>query len=120
MLKMDYIRHKELEKMTRIKAGVSAEVERRLQNGHRLEELLKQLEGQPAAMEDQVIMLYALSEDFFADTPPADVRKVLEQLIKQIRTTRPDLIDDLVAKKELTDEIKEGLNEQFARCHSSL
>ena len=120
MLKMDYIRHKELEKMTRIKAGVSGDVERRLKKGRCLEELLKQDENDPAWMEDQVILLYALENGFFDDTEPVDVRPRLRALRDAIRTNRPDLLTDLREKQQITDDIKEGLDEQLARLNTSV
>ena len=119
MLKMDYIRHKELEKMTRIKAGVSADVEARLRRGKCLEELLKQDEAQPVPLEDQVIVLFALQQGFLNDVEPKDVRDKLGRLLIHVKSTRPDLMQDLVENQKLTDEVKEGLDEQLARFVNS-
>ena len=115
MLQLEFVRYKELAKLTRIKAGVSADVEKRLKKGKVLEEILKQDANCPVPMEDQVIVLFALHNGFLNDTEPEVVRNKLERLIAQIRTKRPDLIEDLVKNQKLTDELKEGLNEQIAR-----
>lgn len=119
MVKLEYVRYKELEKLTRIKAGVSADVEKRLKRGKILEEVLKQDQNSPVPMEEQVIVLYAFENSFLDETQPIDVRSKLRSLIKQIRTSRPDLINNLIEKRQLTDEIKEGLDEQFARFSDS-
>ncbi|MCK5850856.1 MAG: F0F1 ATP synthase subunit alpha [Kiritimatiellae bacterium] len=120
MLKMDYIRYKQLEKMTRIKAGVSADVEVRLKKGRSLEELLKQGENVPVPIEDQVIILFARENGFLEDIEPADVRDQLTGLLKQIKLACPDLMDNLRIGKKLTDEIKEGLNEQLTRFFNTI
>jgi len=115
MLQIEFVRYKELERLTRIKAGLSRDVERRLKKGRVLEELLKQEPNAPVSMEEQVIILYAFQRGFLEDTEPVDVKSKLQRLIKQIRTNRPDLIEDLVKNNILTDAIKEGLNEQLSK-----
>lgn len=119
MLQLEFVRYKELEKLTRIKAGVSRDVEKRLRKGKVLEELLKQDQNDPVPMEEQVVILYALHNGLLNDTDPTDVRDKLKRLIRQIRQERPDLLEKLVAQRQLSDEIREGLNEQLARFHDS-
>jgi len=47
------------------------------------------------------------------------VRGRLVRLIKQVRVSRPDVIEELVRTQKITDGIKEGLDEQLARCADS-
>ena len=119
MLQLEFVRYKELEKLTRIKAGVSGDVQARLTYGKILEEVLKQDQNAPVELEEQIILLYALQHKFLADTDPADVRGKLKRLIAQIRIKRPDIIADLIKNNQMTDEIKEGLSEQLARFSDS-
>ncbi len=115
MLQLEFVRFKELERLTRIKAGVSADVEKRLKRGKVLEEVLKQDPNQPVAMEEQVVILFALQNGFLAEVEPVEVKSTLAQLVKQVRVNRPDIMEDLVANSQLTDKIKEGLHEELAR-----
>jgi F-type H+-transporting ATPase subunit alpha len=119
MLQLEFVRYKELEKLTRIKAGVSREVEKRLRQGKVLEEVLKQDANMPVAMEDQVMVLFALQNGLLKDTDPSEVRGKLERLLRHIRTQRPELVQDLIDRQELTDEIKEGLHDQLRRFENS-
>ena len=119
MLQLEFVRYKELEKLTRIKAGVSGAVEARLRQGRVLEELLKQGENLPVPMEDQVIILYALQEGFLKDADPSQVKRRLDGLIRQVRVQRPDLVADLVSQRALSDAAKEGLHEQLVRFADS-
>jgi F-type H+/Na+-transporting ATPase subunit alpha len=113
ILRLEYIQYKELEKLTRIKAGVSETVERRLRKGRVVAEILKQDRNGPVPLEEQVIVLYALANGHMDDLMPQEVATWQKGLIAQIRTRHPDLIRDLRLRKDLTDEIKEGLNEQL-------
>ena len=115
MLKLDFVRYKELERLTRIKAGVSTEVEARLRKGKVLEEVLKQDQNLPVPMEDQVISLFALQHGNLGECEPVDVRPRLDRILKFIRSKAPELVQELVDSRTMTDKIKEGLHEQLAR-----
>jgi F-type H+-transporting ATPase subunit alpha len=115
MLQLEFVRFKELEKLTRIKAGVSADVDKRLKRGKVLEEVLKQDQNCPVAMEEQVFVLFALQNSFLVDTDPANVKPKLERVVKQIRQNKPELVAELIKNHQMTDKIKEGLHEELAR-----
>ncbi|MFC1453078.1 F0F1 ATP synthase subunit alpha [Verrucomicrobiota bacterium] len=119
MLQLEFVRYKELERLTRIKAGVSAGVQERLKRGKILEELLKQDENMPVPMENQAMILFALNNGFFTGVEPPEVRGLMERLLKHVRTKRPDLVNALVETGAMSDEIKEGLNEELERFSSA-
>lgn len=118
-LKLEFVRYKELEKLTRIKAGVSEEVERRLREGRCLEEMLKQDENQPMPMEEQVIILYAFTNGFLHGMNPADVKDRMNKLVMSVRTVCPALVAELIRTRTLSDEMKEALHEQLTRFSNS-
>jgi len=119
MLQLEFVRFKELERLTRIKAGVSADVEKRLKRGKVLEEVLKQDPNKPVAMEEQVVILFALQNGFLAEAEPVEVKGILARLVKQVRANRPEIIEDLITNNQLTDKIKEGLHEELTRFSRS-
>jgi len=120
MLQLEFVRYKELEKLTRIKAGQSPDVEKRLRKGKILEEILKQDQNDPVPLEEQVIILYALQNGFLEGTAPVDVRGKITGLVEAMKTNCPELVDELIENQEFTDEIKEGLDEQLARFNNSV
>ena len=85
-----------------------------------LEEVLKQDETQPVPMEEQVMILYALQHGFLENVEPVDVKPKLVMLIAQIRMNRDDVVQKLIEGQEMTDEIREGLDEQIARANSAV
>lgn len=113
ILRLEYIQYKELEKLTRIKAGVSASVEKRLQKGKVVAEILKQGNNAPVPVEVQVIILYALANGFMEHLKPGEVASYQAGFLAKLRADKPDLIQELLQKKDLTEKIKEGLNEQL-------
>ena len=63
--------------------------------------------------------LFALQNGLLDKYEPVDVRDVLKMFLQQVHTRRPDLVASLVEQQEMTDEIKEGLNEQLAQFNGS-
>jgi F-type H+-transporting ATPase subunit alpha len=119
MLQLEFVRYKELEKLTRIKAGMSADVAHRLLQGKVLEEVLKQDQNNPIPMEDEVVILYALDQGFLEDTRPEEVRAMLAALVELVHLNCPELLDELRQSHEMSDSIKEGFNEQIARYRAT-
>lgn len=119
ILMLDFVRYKELVKLTRIKASVSAEVERRLTKGKVMEEILKQDSNLPVALEDQVLTLFAFQKGFFDGIEPANVKSRLAAFLKQVKFRRPELVEALIQGQQLTDQIKEGFDEQVAQFTDS-
>jgi len=113
ILRLEYIQFKELEKLTRIKAGVSEAVEKRLRKGRVVAEVLKQDKNNPVPVEEQVIILYALTNGFMEHLLPQNVEAYIRGLLAKVRAERPDLIRNLIDRKDLSEDIKEGLNQQL-------
>lgn len=113
ILRLEFIQFKELEKLTRIKAGVSEAVEQRLRKGRVVAEILKQDKNAPVPVEEQVVILYALANGFMEHLLPEQVNGYTRGLIEKLRREHPELIRELVEKKDFTEEIKGGLHEQL-------
>jgi len=119
MLKLDYVRYKELEKLTGIKAGASSDVEARLQQGKVLEEVLKQNQNVPVPMEEQVMLLFGLQNGLLNGTNTDAVHSMLGEFVSRVRTNRPDLVEALVSSRTMTDEIEEGLKDELGKLSNS-
>jgi F-type H+-transporting ATPase subunit alpha len=119
MLRLEYVQYKELEKLTRIKAGVSEEVQKRLTRGQIVAEVLKQDADNPIPMLDQVIWLFGFREGYMDDTAPAQVRECMENFLARLRASGKSTLDKLEEVKDITDEIQEELDEHFRRLWDS-
>jgi F-type H+-transporting ATPase subunit alpha len=113
MLKIDYVRFRELQKLTRIKAGSSPDLDARLMKGKILEEVLKQDYNAPVPMEEQVLLLFALQNGLFEGVKPPDVHSLNARFIERLRAKRPDLVDLLIAEKRMTETLSKGLLDEL-------
>ena len=119
MLKIEYVRFKELEKLTRIKAGHSSDVDDRLQQGKILEEVLKQDQNQPVPMEEQVMLLFGLQHGLLKGARPGDVSTIVERFISAVRASRPEIVEKLVEGRTMTEEIEQGLQDELDKFQDS-
>ena len=113
ILRLEYIQYKELEKLTRIKAGVSEAVEKRLRKGKVVAAILKQDKNAPVPVVEQIIILYALVNGFMEELMPDQVSEYQVGLMAKIHRDDPALVQSLMEKKDLTEDIKKGLHEQL-------
>lgn len=120
MLKIEYVRFKELEKLTRIKAGSSSDVDDRLRQGQILEEVLKQDQNVPVPMENQIMLLYALQHDLFEFARPEDVKVLTNDFIEAVREKRPEVVAALVEGRAMTEAIEEGLQDELESFKNTL
>ncbi|MDA0323692.1 MAG: F0F1 ATP synthase subunit alpha [Verrucomicrobia bacterium] len=115
MLRLEYVQFKELEKLTRIKAGVSQEVERRLNRGRVVAEVLKQDADAPVSMVDQVIWLHALQEGYLDGATPANVSRRVNGFLERLHQTAPDILEEITEKRDIDDDCKRRLNAEFEK-----
>jgi F-type H+/Na+-transporting ATPase subunit alpha len=120
MLKIEYVRFKELEKLTRIKAGHSSDIDHRLRQGKILEEILKQDQNAPIPMENQVMLLFGLQHGLLEDAAPADVNFLVDGFIDLARTKRPEVVEELVEGKTMTETVERGLLDVLDMYKASL
>lgn len=84
-MKLDYLRFLELEVFTRFGARLEAAMEKSIQRGRVLRELLKQDRLSPLAAEDQLAWLVGYNEGVFDALAPAEIPAALEQVLAACR-----------------------------------
>ena len=80
-----------------------------LNRGAKIMEVLKQSQYSPYTVEEQVVSFYAVTNGFFDEIPTEKVRKFENDLIKNLEGNK--ILEIIKEKKEVTDELKELMNE---------
>ena len=114
-LRLEYVQYQELLQMTQLRTNLSSEAEARLKRGETITTLLLQDKNQPAAMEDQIMQLYALRKGLLDDFSIEQVKQFKRELGQAVREWFPALAADLRASKTLTPEITRVLDESLRR-----
>ena len=62
-------------------------------------------------VEKQVVMIYAVVNNYLKDIPVSDVREFENDLLKEIEESHPDIFSSITQTKELTAENEQAIKE---------
>ncbi|WP_066895783.1 F0F1 ATP synthase subunit alpha [Clostridium nigeriense] len=108
-LRLELAQYRELESFAQFGSDLDKDSKKRLEKGKRLVEVLKQDQYSPMDVEKQIVILYAIVNDFLSDIKVNDVRRFESELLEYMDTHNRDLLRKIVEVKTLTDEIKSEL-----------
>ena len=82
-----------------------------LKRGEVLNEVLKQGQFSPLSMEDQVIILYLATTDKLNFLAKEDIKEYYQSFVDRVKTSRQDIIQDIVTTLKFEDETARKLDE---------
>jgi F-type H+/Na+-transporting ATPase subunit alpha len=115
-LRLDLAQYRELEAFSAFASDLDAATRRQLDRGARTVEVLKQPQYSPLPVENQVMIIYALTNGFIDDVPVNQVREWEKGFHEFMKTQFPQVGDGLrkgkVLSKEIEADLKKGIEEQ--------
>ncbi len=109
-LKLDQAQFRELEAFAKFGSDLDAATQRTIDRGRVNQEMLKQPQFSPVAVEDQVAAIYAFTKGFFDKVPVAKVKEVEKEYLSLLKTQHQSALTDLKAGK-LSDEATAAMTE---------
>jgi F-type H+-transporting ATPase subunit alpha len=123
-LKLLYSQFRELQSFSQFGSDLDKDTKDRLDKGERIVEVLKQDKNSPVKVEHQVVIIYAVVNDFLKDIPLKNVQDFQDSLFNYMDTTHPDVLSSITETKDLTQEneenLKSALNEYVKKYLSEL
>ena len=110
-LKLEYSQYRELQAFSQFGSDLDADTKARLAKGERIVEVLKQPQSSPIAVEDQVIIIYAVINNFLASVPVEQTANYQKELLDMIHSAHSDLADGIRNEKVLSPENEEKLKQ---------
>jgi F-type H+-transporting ATPase subunit alpha len=112
-LKLDMSQFRDLAAFAQFASDLDPATKAQLDRGVRLQEVLKQGQYQPIAIEDQVAILYAANNGYLDDVPPGKIVQWRNDFWQFLHTAHPELgrkiFENRLDRKFPSDEIKQGL-----------
>jgi F-type H+/Na+-transporting ATPase subunit alpha len=109
-LKLDLANFRELETFAQFGAELDRASQALIDRGRRLVELLKQPNGQPMSVDEQVVSIFAGTKGYLDDVPVSDVRRFETELIQDVRSRNASLLDGIKAGGALPEaELEEAV-----------
>jgi F-type H+-transporting ATPase subunit alpha len=114
-LRLDLAQYRELEAFSAFASDLDAATRRQLDRGARTVEVLKQPQYSPLPVENQVMIIYALTNGFIDDVPVNQVREWEKGFHEFMKTQFPQVGDGLrkgkVLSKEIEADLKKGIED---------
>ncbi|MCC6772733.1 MAG: F0F1 ATP synthase subunit alpha [Gemmatimonadaceae bacterium] len=112
-LRLDLAQYRELEAFAAFASDLDAATKKQLERGARTVEVLKQPQYAPMPVEQQVMIIYAVSNGFIDDVPVAGVRDWERGFLEYMGAQFPQVGDairkDKVLSKDTESALKQGI-----------
>ncbi len=123
-LKLSYSQYRELQSFSQFGSDLDSDTKERLAKGERIVEVLKQKKNSPVSVENQVIIIYAVTNNFLKNIPLDKISDFESELFRYIDESHHEIIQSITDTKDLTAEneaaLRDVLNEFIKDYLSSL
>lgn len=109
-LRLQLAQFRSLQAFAQFGVEVDPSTQKRIDEGMRLTELLKQGISEGFSVEQQVVMIWAITKGFADDVPIEEITEWRDRYLEFMDDFHADLLSSIRAEKKLTDSIVEDLN----------
>ncbi|QOV20764.1 F0F1 ATP synthase subunit alpha [Blautia liquoris] len=109
-LRIEFAQYNELAAFSQFGSDLNQDTLDRLKFGESIMEVLKQPQYKPVAVEDQVLILYALSNKFMMDIDIRHIRIFEKDLIHYVNNNHPDIIKELSDTGKMTGDLSKKID----------
>ncbi len=115
-LKLLYSQYRELQGFAQFGSDLDADTKARLAQGERIVAVLKQDKNAPVAVELQVCILYAVTNNLLADVKVEDIHDFEQALFEHLTANEEELLAAIRETGVLSDENAKRLQNAIAAC----
>ena len=108
-LKLAYSQYRELQAFSQFGSDLDADTKKRLAQGERIVEGLKQPQNSPIPVEKQVIIIFAVVSGQLLDIPSDQIGAFERELFEFVDSVYGDIPETIRATRQIDDDIKEKL-----------
>ena len=108
-LKLAYSQYRELQAFSQFGSDLDADTKKRLAQGERIVEVLKQPQNSPIPVEKQVIIIFAVVSGQLLDIPSDQIGAFERELFEFVDSVYGDIPETICATRQIDDDIKEKL-----------
>jgi F-type H+-transporting ATPase subunit alpha len=118
-LRLDLAQYRELEAFSSFASDLDAATKKQLERGARTVEVLKQPQFQPMPVEQQVMVVYAVTNGFLDAIPVSELKVWERDFLDYMRTQRAQVGEKIKTGKELSKEIEAELKSAIESFNNS-
>ncbi len=108
-LRLEVAQYRELAAFAQFGSDLDKATRDQLERGKRITEVLKQPQYEPMPLEQQTMIIYAVTSGFLDDVPVAQVTAFERAFHRFMATNHPEVGKAIAEKKELTEDVSSSL-----------
>jgi len=109
LLRIDLAQYRELEIFAKFGTELGKDTKKQLARGERIVEILKQGQFQPIPMEDQVLIIYALTKGYLDDIKLHNIQNFEKEYIRFLHESYPKIVNQIKNTKDISEELEEEI-----------
>ncbi|KAI4452987.1 atp synthase subunit alpha mitochondrial [Holotrichia oblita] len=113
-LKLEYSQYRELEAFSQFGSDLDQDTKNRLAKGERIVEVLKQRKNAPISVENQIIIIYAVINNYLKDIAVEKISDYETELFEHISKNNFEIIKSLSSEGILTPETETSLKDALS------
>src|SRR5882672_5500789 len=113
-LRLSLAQYRELEAFAQFGSELDAATQKQLARGARTVEVLKQPQYQPMPVEQQIMVIFAVTNGYLDDLPVGQIRQWERDFLAYIEASHPAILTDIKTKKTLDDDLTAKLKAAIA------
>jgi F-type H+-transporting ATPase subunit alpha len=103
-LRLDQAQFKALEAFAQLGTELDPATQAQLDRGYRVMEVLKQDESDPYPVEDQVVVIFAVTRGLMDKIPVPKIRDFEKKLLEYLKESHPEILKSIATKKVIENE----------------
>jgi F-type H+/Na+-transporting ATPase subunit alpha len=104
-LRLDLAQYRELEAFSQFGSELDQTTQKQLARGARVVEVLKQPQYQPMPVEQQIMIIFAVTNGFLDDVPVAEIKGWEQGFRDYMGAEHPELAEEVRTRKVLSDDL---------------
>jgi len=105
-IRTELAQYRELASFAQFGSDLDKDTLERLNHGLRIVEILKQAQYKPMSVEQQIVILYAVTRRYLREVKVEDIQAAEEFIIEAFNTRYPEILKEIREKKDLTAELE--------------
>ena len=113
-MKLLYAQYRELQAFAQFGSDLDDDTKRRLAQGERIVEILKQGRNEPMPVEQQVVIIYAVVNDLLRSIPLNRIKEFEKDFLESVVANHSEITDEIRDTGKLTEENEERIRAVIA------
>jgi F-type H+-transporting ATPase subunit alpha len=108
-IKLELAQYREMESFSQFASDLDESTRKLLSSGEKMVEILKQKQENPLAMEEEVLLLFAITNGYLEQVPLKEIKNFEMEFLLYMKKEQSELVKAIREEQKITDEINTEL-----------